>query len=577
MLFASYDFLLFFVPVLIGFWALRGRPLARTILLIGASYWFYMASAKPVGGALPAAWYFVGLLVFSTVLDYGVSGRIHALAKDLDHASPERARAAKRKRNLLLVVSLVGNLGLLGYFKYTNFFIEAFTDIANGLGAEWVAPHLDLVLPIGISFYTFQSLSYTIDVWRRRLTPEPSFAKFALFVVFFPQLVAGPIVRASEFLPQLHRRPTISVSDIEQGIFRILQGLTKKVILGDLIGAFLVDMVFAEPGQYTAVENLIALYAFTLQIYADFSGYSDIAIGVARLLGFKIPENFDRPYQARNLGEFWRRWHMTLSTWLRDYLFFPLGGSKKGKGRTFFNLWLTMFLVGMWHGASWNFVVYSNLHGGAMLFNRWNRIRDRGAPLGRRVLWIAVGALVLGLVVYALSSAVLALEVLDCTILAVGALVLWVLIAVVPDRPGIGVLHVILTFHFTVLSRIFFRSESLEHSRTMIRKLLDWSELSRGHWVRPGLWRHQSLQAAVDGAELGALATPLHFVTEYALLFILVLGTAYHFTPKRWIDDVLAPRIRRLPAPVLALLLAGLCVLIMHVLEGPRANIYFAF
>src|SRR5690606_13208187 len=184
-------------------------------------------------------------------------------------------------------------------------------------------------------------------------TPEPSFRRFALFVVFFPQLVAGPIVRASELLPQLHRRPKLRPDEIEWGLFRIFKGLIKKVVLGDFIAVYFTDIVFDNPGDFTSLENLLALYAFTLQIYADFAGYSDIAIGTAKLLGFEIPENFDRPYQARDIGEFWRRWHMTLSTWLRDYLFFPLGGSKGSKARTYFNLWLTMFLVGMWHGASW--------------------------------------------------------------------------------------------------------------------------------------------------------------------------------------------------------------------------------
>jgi len=586
-LFASYDFLLFFVPVLLGFWALRSRPVARTALLAVASYWFYMASGRPPGETLPTPWYFVGLLGLSTVLDYLVAARIHRLS-----SSPETGRVRARnsstiRRNALLAMSLVGNLGLLGYFKYTNFLIEACTDLANSLGGSWIAPHLDILMPIGISFYTFQSLSYTIDVWRGRLTPEPSFLKFALFVVFFPQLVAGPIVRASEFLPQLHRRPRLTVRQVEQGFFRILQGLAKKVLLGDLMGAFLVDVIFDAPGDYTAAENLIGLYAFTLQIYADFSGYSDIAIGVAGLMGFRIPENFDRPYQATHLGEFWRRWHITLSTWLRDYLFFPLGGSKCGPLRSYFNLWLTMFLVGMWHGASWNFVVYSNLHGCAMLFNRWNR--RRGALGGWGLLGLLLVAAAFFGAVYALSLNALDQSWPQSMVLAAAAGLFFLLVVVLPDRPALAAVHILLTFHFTVFSRIFFRSENLENSRMMIRKLLDWDELRdrivvAGHrgvdweWVRPGIWRHPGACEWVESADLVAwVEVPLLWMARNLLLLVLVFGTLYHFTPKRWVDEVLAPRLGRLPAPVLAILLAILCVMIMHVLDGPRANIYFAF
>jgi len=278
------------IPVLVGFWALRGHRLARTLFLLVGSYWFYSASPQPIGGSLPAPWYFAFLLVFSTVLDYVASAKIAALAVGLKGEDPAELARIRRSRRRWLQLSLFGNLGLLGYFKYCNFFIEAFSDMARTMGAEFATPHLNILLPVGISFYTFQSLSYTIDVWRQRLTPEPSFLKFALFVVFFPQLVAGPIVRASEFLPQLHRRPRINLAQVERSLFRILQGLTKKVILGDLMGAYLVDVIFDAPGDYTGVENMIALYAFTLQIYADFSGYSDIAIGVAGLMGFKIPE-----------------------------------------------------------------------------------------------------------------------------------------------------------------------------------------------------------------------------------------------------------------------------------------------
>ncbi|NVB36971.1 MBOAT family protein [Pseudenhygromyxa sp. WMMC2535] len=593
MLFASFDFLLFFVPVLLAFWALRSHPRARVLLLIAASYFFYMASARPPEGALSPPWTFAGLLLISTVLDYVASREIHR--RDAAAASPDAAIAAqaRRGRNAWLLVSLLGNLGLLGYFKYANFFIQASLDIASAVAPGAVdgmsAPVIAAILPIGISFYTFQSLSYTIDVWRQRLTPEPSFRRFALFVVFFPQLVAGPIVRASEFLPQLHRKPTVSASAVEQGLFRVFKGLIKKVVLGDFIAVYFTDIVFDTPGDFTSLECLLALYAFTLQIYADFAGYSDIAIGVAKLMGFEIPENFDRPYQARDVGEFWRRWHMTLSTWLRDYLFFPLGGSRGSNGRTYFNLWLTMFLVGMWHGASWNFVIYSNLQGGAVLFNRWNRLRERS--VARAIgLW-ALGLPLFALAIYGFGLSVLDLPVAKAGILAGGSALIFALIVLLPqaprtrkeDRPGLAwvvPIHIFSTFHFSTLTRVFFRAEDLDRAKAMIAKLLDFEALG----VREGLFRiqgaHDWLRARAEAGQLDAGAGWFQAalgLVEYGLLILMVLGIAYHFTPRRWVDEHLQRAFCRLPGPAIGLAYALLCLLLLHLLDGPRANIYFAF
>ena len=581
MLFASFDFLLFFVPVLLAFWALRDRPATRTALLLGASYFFYMASARPPGGGLPTPWYFAGLLVISTVLDFVASRAIHAQDAELEVDDPLRVDRAERIRKRWLLLSLVGNLGLLGYFKYTNFLIGACTDVLNLFGLGFTAPFFDLALPIGISFYTFQSLSYTIDVWRRRLTPEPNFWRFALFVVFFPQLVAGPIVRASEFLPQLHRRPQLALGDVEDGLWRILKGLLKKVVLGDFVAVYFADLVFDAPQDYTSLENLLALYAFTLQIYADFSGYSDIAIGVAKLLGFHIPENFDRPYQSQNLGEFWRRWHMTLSTWLRDYLFFPLGGSRGSNARTYFNVWLTMFLVGMWHGASWNFVIYSNLHGAAMLYNRWNRLRDRAAPLGRTLARTALLSSISALLVAGCVAA-LGLDGASVFRAAWLSIVLFFVVTYLPSPEGFGwraglltVAHVGLTFHFTVLSRIFFQADNVDLASTMVGKLLDWDLFA----LRDGLFRWQQPQRWVDAhaADLGALHAPLHGFFEWAVGLVLLFGTAYHFIPRSWIDGRVRQAFVRLPGPVMGLLYALAALLILKLLDGPRANIYFEF
>jgi alginate O-acetyltransferase complex protein AlgI len=585
MLFASFDFLLFFVPVLAAFWLLRGHPAARVVMLIGASYFFYMASSRPPAGELPPPWYFAGLLLLSTLLDYFASLLIHRATPDSKSSDPALARRGKRRRNAWLVVSLVGNLGLLAYFKYVDFFMQAAVDVLEAvlpgtLGTS-IAPKLAPILPIGISFYTFQTLSYTIDVWRERLTPERSFSRFALFVVFFPQLVAGPIVRANEFLPQLHRRPRLRADEIEWALFRIFKGLLKKVVLGDFIAVYFTDIVFDTPGDFTSLENLLALYAFTLQIYADFSGYSDIAIGVAKLLGYEIPENFDRPYQSLDVGEFWRRWHMTLSTWLRDYLFFPLGGSKGSNARTYFNLWLTMFLVGMWHGASWNFVVYSNLQGGAILFNRWNRLRERTLTRALALWMLVVPLFCLGM--YGFGVLVLELPVTKAATFAGLAGLVFALIVALP-QPGkaargrgrlLLAVHVLLTFHFATLTRVFFRADDLDKAKTMIAKLLEFEP--RG--VREGLFRVQGVHDWLR--EVGDPSRwwfrPIDLVTEYGLLILLVVGTGYHFTPRAWVDEHFRGWFSRLPGPVIGVVYAALCLLILHLLDGPRANIYFAF
>ncbi len=552
MLFPTFDFLVFLVPVLVAFWALSHRPAARVLLLLVASYFFYMAG--PRTDPPPTPWYFAGLLVFSTVLDFVCAHRIYRQAPRLQSDDPVVVARARRHRSGFLLASLVGNLGLLGYFKYTDFFVDTAADVAQALGVGFVAPHIKTVLPIGISFYTFQSLSYTIDVWRGRLRPEPSLRKFALFVTFFPQLVAGPIVRASELLPQLHRRPRLSALAMEEGLFKIFKGLVKKVVLGDWIASQFTDMVFASPESYTSAEILLALYAFTVQLYADFSGYSDIAIGTARLLGFTIPENFDRPYQGKNVGEFWRRWHMTLSTWLRDYLFFPLGGSRGSPARTYFNLWLTMFLVGMWHyspGTSWNFVIYSNLHGLAMLYNRWNRTRNREDGSTGRLVSMTAGALVLGAASAAAGHLILELPAGTSAGLGVFATVMFAVVTWLPltGGPLNTAAHIIITYHFTVLSRVFFRAPDFTTAKTMIAGLLRFDEAL----VRPGLLS-QWMWAA------------------------LIFGTAYHFTPRRWVEEVAWGWFRRLPGPVLGLLLGLLGLGLMKLMAGaPRAFIYFRF
>jgi alginate O-acetyltransferase complex protein AlgI len=563
MLFASFDFVLFFVPVLLAYWLLARRPVVRWLVLLGASYFFYCASAKPASGPWPTPWYFVGLIVASTLMDY-VAARIMAAA------------SRPLVRNLALSVSLAGNLGMLGYFKYTAFLLEVTSEVVHLLGMPIRVPSLHLALPIGISFYTFQSMSYTIDVWRGRIQAESSLLRFAVYVAFFPQLVAGPIVRPAEFLPQLRAPARVDVDDVNFAIYRIGKGLFKKVVLGDLIAANFTDLVFTTPTSYSSLENVLALYAFTLQIYADFSGYSDMAIGVARLLGIRLPENFDRPYQSRDVGEFWRRWHMTLSNWLRDYVFYPLGGSRGSQARTYFNLWLTMFLVGIWHGASWNFVIYGNLHAMALLYSRFNRFQ---APRGEKIyaLMMVAAALLLSACAVGLGLGLgLSLDV--ALLLGMLTFVVAVLNGLLPpasEGRAWSFLHVLLTFQFTVLSRIFFRADSLEQAGQVAGQILRWDSLG----VRDGLFRMQGLYEwlSENSAAFGGLAAPALLVAHWGLLIVIVLGLGYHFLPARHSERLGQNLTRWLPAPALAVAFAGGMFLISRLLEGPRANIYFSF
>jgi len=395
-------------------------------------------------------------------------------------------------------------------------------------------------------------------------------------VAFFPQLVAGPIVRPSELLPQLRAALRVDIEDVNFAIYRISKGLFKKVVLGDLVAANFTDLVFTSPTQYTSLENLIALYAFTLQIYADFSGYSDMAIGVARLLGVRLPENFDRPYQAKDVGEFWRRWHMTLSSWLRDYVFFPLGGSRGSEGRTYFNLWLTMFLVGIWHGASWNFVIYGNLHAVALMYSRFNRMQaQRGETLYAIVVLAAAVFLGLGIVLLGYG-----LDIPSDAALFGGALTFVVavvnsLLPLPTQGRSWALAHVALTFQFTVVSRIFFRADTLGQAGQMATRLLAWDSLG----VRDGLFRLQGIYDWVDARsdELGFFADPMLGLAHHGLLIIIVAGLGYHFLPARWSESIGQNLTRWLPAPAIGVALAGSMFVVSRLLDGPRANIYFSF
>jgi alginate O-acetyltransferase complex protein AlgI len=288
---------------------------------------------------------------------------------------------SKAARGWLLTLSLFVNLGMLVYFKY-NLYSELWCELLN----KPFDP-CRMFLPAGISFFTFQSLSYTIDVYRRELKPLNSMLDYAFFVTFFPQMVAGPIVRAADFLPQIDRVPTVSKTEFGRAIFLFCTGLFKKTVISDYISLNFVDRVFDEPTLYSGVENLMAVYGYALQIYCDFSGYSDMAIGLALLMGFTFPVNFNAPYQSLSVTEFWRRWHISLSSWLRDYLYIPLGGNRKGRVRTYINLMLTMLLGGLWHGAALRFIIWGGLHGLALAIERLWKSAFPGTPgTLRRVL-----------------------------------------------------------------------------------------------------------------------------------------------------------------------------------------------
>ena len=267
-----------------------------------------------------------------------------------------------RRRKLLLIISLVTNLGILGFFKYFNFFVDSAIDSFAAIGISANRPVLNVILPVGISFYTFQTLSYTIDIYRGKFRPCGDFITFALFVSYFPQLVAGPIERASRLLPQLQKKRRVTGSDIQEGAFLIFLGIFKKVGISDAV-ASTVDLVFAYPDNFSGTTLLLGLYFFSLQIYCDFSGYSDIARGTSKLLGVDLMVNFNQPYFSRSVTEFWHRWHISLSTWLRDYLYIPLGGNRRGRAKMYRNLMVTMLLGGLWHGAAWTFIVWGLLHG----------------------------------------------------------------------------------------------------------------------------------------------------------------------------------------------------------------------
>jgi D-alanyl-lipoteichoic acid acyltransferase DltB (MBOAT superfamily) len=401
MLFNSLTFVLFFSVVL----AIHSLPIAWKIKksnLVVASYLFYAAWNPP----------FVVLLIISTVVDWRVAEWMHR-------------QSGLTRRRLLLCVSLSVNLGLLAYFKYSAFLLDNFSSLMESLGISWKLASPDIILPMGISFYTFQTLSYTLDVYHRRTKPWHSFLDYAMYVSFFPQLVAGPIVRATEFLPQCNQPRQADARAMGLGLALILLGLFMKIVLADAIFAPVADQVYAEVTAATTITAWIGTLAFAGQIFCDFAGYSSCAVGAAMCLGFKIPNNFHMPYAAVGSSDFWRRWHISLSTWLRDYLYIPLGGNRSGEIRVLVNLMITMLLGGLWHGASWNFIIWGGLHGSFLIVERGLKL----IPWPNR--WVSM----------------------------------------LPSQLAFAVL----TFFAVCLAWVFFRAASLEDAVSLLMVMLKWS------------------------------------------------------------------------------------------------------
>ena len=501
----------------------------RTVYVTLFSLFFYYKA----GGN-----YFV-LLILSSVLDYFFAGQIYKTQKPA-------------ARKFFLAVSMITNLGILFYFKYTNFLIDSFNAIFQSNFAL-----MDIILPVGISFYTFQTMSYTIDVYRREIEPAKSFLDFAFFVCFFPQLVAGPIVRAKDFIPQIYKKLTLTKEETSLALFLIIGGLLKKAVISDYISLNFVDRVFEAPNSYTPFENLMAVYGYSLQIYCDFSGYSDMAIGLALLMGFTLPINFRTPYQSKNITEFWRRWHISLSTWLKDYLYFSVGGNRRGtfwgyffptlffgatlfwavkmynttpiplyivagviivfvlailvakdrkkSVRSHFNQMTTMLLGGLWHGANLRFIIWGALHGLALAFHKsFREIFPEKNPEKKTF----------GKWLFSLVS-------------------------------------IIITFHFVAFCWIFFRAKDLSSAMEVITNISKITYDPHQWWVIIEGYRN--------------------------ICLLLVIGFLWHFLPQKW-SNGLCNLFQRMPLLFKSVVLAFVFWLIYATASaGPQPFIYFQF
>ncbi len=558
MLFNSKVFLIWFLAFYGGYLLLKRQTNWRLIYTLGFSLFFYYKSS---------GLYFV-LLILSTLIDFTLGHYIH-------NAS------SKSKRRAYLILSLCANLGLLAYFKYTNFLIGSFNSV---VGTNFAFQ--SIFLPVGISFFTFQTLSYSIDVYRGKLIPlteevtdmKSFFSRlldFSFFVSFFPQLVAGPIVRAADFIPQIRKPLQLSESNLGRALLLIAGGLFKKAVISDYISINFVDRVFENPALYSGFENLMAAYGYAIQIYCDFSGYSDMAIGLALIMGLRLPENFRLPYQSDSIRDFWRRWHISLSTWLRDYLYISLGGNRKGGLRTYVNLMLTMLLGGLWHGASWVFVIWGGLHGLALAIDRaleqagkWRKNTAIRAGLiifcvqllGQLALWIALQGDTVDIEAYqALSQANLQIFVGWSLLLGLGLGLDYLMnyIGFKLTRLGTHTVSVLLVFHFVTLCWVFFRAGALNNPL--------------------GPWETTT-------TVLGQILTAFHpelvgeVIQNYAQVFgLIALGFVLHFLPNGF-RKVGEEWFIKAPWPVKALILAAIMWLVTQTTSADIVPfIYFQF
>ncbi len=409
MLFNSLEYLVFLPVVVALYFAIR--PRYRWILLLAASYYFYMCWKAE----------YVVLIVGSTLIDYFAAHRMARMP----------TRRAKKK---YLILSLVANLGLLFAFKYFNFFNDSIREVLHRFNVVYDVPGFHFLLPVGISFYTFQTLSYTIDVYRGKKEPEKHLGLFALYVSFFPQLVAGPIERSTRLLPQLARTQTFDFERMQQGLQLILWGFFKKVVIADRLAVY-VNAVYNSPENHEGAPLIVATYFFAFQIYCDFSGYSDIAIGSAMILGYDLMENFTRPYFSRSVAEFWKRWHISLSEWFRDYLYLSIGGNRVVRWRWFANLFVVFLLSGFWHGANWTFLVWGALHGTYLVASiLTTSLRDRIGTLLRAAKWPRLTA----------------------------------------------AFQIVMTFHLVILGWVFFRANSLSDALTILSRMTPWKGWAPG-------------------------------------------------------------------------------------------------
>lgn len=491
MLFPTLDFALFFVIVFLVAWELRRDMDARKLVLVFASYFFY--------GYWD--WRFTLLLAGSSLLNYA-AGRVIGGLND----------GVTRKWVLGIAIAL--NLAVLGFFKYYGFFLDSLADILTAWGIERDLPFLEVILPVGISFFTFQGISYLVDVYRRHVDASRSLLDIFLYISFFPQLVAGPIVRAAHFLPQLERKPHVSRRMASLAVVLILVGLFKKMVIANYLATEVVDHVFFDPTAFGGGDLLLGVYAYAVQIYCDFSAYSDIAIGVAALLGYRFPRNFDHPYRSSSLQEFWRRWHISLSTWLRDYLYIPLGGSRGSTFKTYRNLFLTMFLGGIWHGAAWTFVFWGAFHGAMLgveraLTKRWEELNKDANGYGGGVVAFFLG---------------------------VGRSI---------QSSFATVLGIILTFHLVCFAWIFFRAPTFSGAWDYVIGIFDWSQ-------------------------------PAQFATPF-IVGLVGLSLAGQFLPSNWASGA-GRLLQRAPWPVLGLMLGfGILAIEAMAPEGVAPFIYFQF